>query len=65
MDSMEKPTMVSDVTEDRRACELDVQRAETAHAEGRELDAWKRFGTLSFEDYVGWAQDQSTLYPIG
>ncbi len=51
---MSAVTRVSHLTEDQQACERDCQLANAGHAEAKELLAWKRFGTLSFEDYVGW-----------
>lgn len=51
---MNAVTIVSDSAEDRQACEKDCQLVDAALAEAKELRAWKRFGTLSFEDYVGW-----------
>ena len=47
-------TMMVEASEAQQACALDCQRANEAHEEGKELAAWKRFGTVSYEDYVGW-----------
>ncbi len=51
---MNAVTMVSDSKEDQQVCEQECQLAEAAFAEGRELAAWKRFGTISFESYASW-----------
>jgi hypothetical protein len=45
---------VSLSTEDQLTCEQDCQLANAAFAEGKELATLKRFGLLSYEDYVGW-----------
>lgn len=51
---MNAVTMRIDATEAQQACALDCQLVEAALVEAKELAAWKRFGTLSYEDYVSW-----------
>ena len=55
---MNAETMRIDATEAQQTCDQDYRLAEAAWVEAKELAAWMRFGTLSYEDYVSWVAKQ-------